>query len=181
MYCCAAKLTENEAGVRSYSEGRYLGKSSTFSGQASSSDTKDYGDDVVAESDTATTGGTITWEANEPTLENQAFVLGHEYNRQNKEMLSKEGDVAPFLGIGAIGKSLRDNQRVYSAKIYTKVKFAEPNDEYETRGESTSFKHYPYTGTIFVPADGEWKITREFDTAEAAKAFLNSTLGITTS
>ena len=74
LYVVSGKLSEDET---SYTEGCYMGPSSTFNINPTINDVKDYGDNGVTETDTSVTGGTASLEINEFTNENYAYVLGN--------------------------------------------------------------------------------------------------------
>ncbi len=177
LYTCAGKLNDQEDG---YTEGRYLGTSAAFSITVTSSDVKDYGDNRVVETDTSVTGGTVSLEINDMLAELNAYLLGHTYNEETKEVTFKQNDTAPFIGIGAIGTSRRSKVEKYIGKFYRKVQFKEPNDENATKQENVAFTHTTLEGNMFVPEDGVWKEEKEFATLDEAKAWLNEKVGITT-
>ena len=64
------------------------------------------------------------------------------------------------------------------AKWLRKVKFAEPNDETDTRGETVAFQTPTIEGTVFQSDDGVWKEQAEFATEEEAVAWLNQKANI---
>ena len=177
-YVVSGKLTEAADGTPSYTGGKYWGPASGFNGNPTANDAKDYGDDRVVETDTSVTGGTLSVELNESTLELEAFLLDHTYEAEKKQMISNQNDVAPFLGTGAVGKSKRDNKIIYKGKFYYKTQFKNPNDENGTKQESATFNHTTLEGSIFTLPNGDWKEEQEFDTLEAAKAWLNGKVGI---
>lgn len=177
-YVVSAELTEAEDGTPSYSKAKVWGPASTFNGNPTANDVKDYGDDRAVETDTSVTGGTLSVELNERTLELEAFLLGHTYDEQKKEMKCNRDDIAPFLGTGAVGKSKRDGKIVHAAKFYLKTQFKNPNDENSTRQENTTFNHTTFEGNIYTLKNGDWKEEAEFDTLEDAKSWLNKKVGI---
>ena len=83
-------------------------------------------------------------------------------------------DEAPYVGVGAIGKS----GSKWRAKFYKKVLFAEPNDENATKQENTSFGHITLEGDAVPLDDGTWKQEKEFVTLAEAKTYLNGLVGI---
>lgn len=174
-----ATATSVSAATATYTAGMYMGPNSAFSGNPTTNDVKDYGDDRVVETDTAVTGGTISVEHNELTLEEYAYMLGHTLDQEGQNVLANTNDIAPFLGVGLVGKSKRNNARKYTAKFYFKVQFREPNDESATKQESTSFTHTTIEGSMYELEDGSWKDQKEFDTLAAAKEWLNVKVGIT--
>ena len=107
-----------------------------------------------------------------------AFLLGHSIDEETGEVTFAKDDIAPMIGIGAIGTSKKKNINKYIGKFYRKAQFKEPNDENETQQENVSFKHSTLEGNMFVPEDGVWKNQKEFETLEEAKAWLNEKVGI---
>jgi len=162
-----------------YSNGFYLGPTSTFNGSPATSDVKDYGDDRAVETDNSVTGGTVSVELNEMVNEHYARMLGHEHDKTKDSVKCNANDVAPFLGIGAVGKSKADNRNKYTVKFYHKAQFKEPNDENATKQESVTFAHTTLEGNLFTLENGDWKEVRGFDELDAAKAWLNEKVGIT--
>ena len=131
------------------------------------------------ETDTSVTGGSLSVELNERTAEIYCQMLGHTLS-EGGEVLANTEDIAPFLGIGAVGKSRRNGATKYTGKFYYKTQFREPNDENATKQESTSFTHTTLEGALFQLENGDWKAEKEFDTLAEAKAWLDGKVGITT-
>lgn len=176
----AAKLNLEEAKSAEsakYTEAREIGPSAVFSGSPTSADVKDYGDDRQLETDVSVTGGSLSAELNEPTMENEAWMLGHTYTDEGG-MVRNTNDIPPFLGIGFVGKSKRDNKVIYRAKIYLKAQFKEPNDEHSTKQENITFSHTTIEGNLFQLENGDWKIEKEFTKLDDAKGFVDTFLGL---
>lgn len=165
-----------------YTDGMYMGANAAFNFTPNANDVKDYGDDRVVETDTSVIDGTVSVEHNEITMEQEAYILGHtlvEASQDNPaHIVSKSTDIAPYLGIGMVGKSKRSGANKYTAKFYYKTQFREPSDENATKQDSTSFAHTTLEGNMFTLQDGSWKDSAEFDTLAAAKAWLDSKVGI---
>lgn len=158
-----------------YSGGKYLSPAAGFNGAPTKSNVKDYGDNRVVETDNSVTGGTLTVELNNDEDELYTFLLGHKAKEQGGEIAYNANDEAPFVGVGAIGKS----GKKYVSKFYKKVQFSEPNDDNSTKQENTTFNHVTLEGEIIIPEGGEWKLRKSFETLEAAKSYLNKLVGIT--
>jgi phi13 family phage major tail protein len=161
-----------------YEKGQYLGASSKITGTPTASNVKDYGDDNVTETDTSVTGGTLNIELNEKTDDIYAFVLGHAKDTISGEVISNAEDIAPFLGVGVVGKSKRSNKLKFTAKWYYKVQLKEPADEDSTKQENTAFAHTTLEGDMYKLDNGDWKAQKEFDTLTEAKTWLNTKAGI---
>ncbi len=176
-YVAAGKLDETTG---KYSEGRHLGEAATFNVTVTANDVKDYGDNHACFTDTSVTGGTVSIELNDMVEELNAFLLGHTYDEETKNVICKKDDISPYLGLGAVGISKKAAYR-YIAKFYKKVQFREPNDENATQTETTTPAHTTLEGNMFVPEDNTWKEQQTFDTLAEAKKWLNGKLGITDS
>ena len=179
-YIVIGELDESatSAATAKYTKGRYLGPASTFNGSPTANDVKDYGDDRTVETDTSVTGGTLSIELNERTAEVYCQVLGHTLS-EDGEVLANTEDIAPFLGVGAVGKSRRSGKTTYTGKFYYKTQFREPSDENATKQESTSFTHTTLEGSLFQMESGDWKSEKEFETLTEAKEWLDKKIGIT--
>ena len=177
-YAVFATRTEAESNgtvTVTYSGGKVLSPVAGYNGSMNKTDAKDYGDDHVVDTDKTVTGGTLAVELNEDNDDIYTMLLGHTKDTEGKIIYNAD-DEAPYVGSGAIGKS----GSKWVAKFYKKVKFAEPNDENSTKQESTTFGHVNLSGDIIIPEDGEWKLRETFDTLDAAKTWLNTLVGITT-
>lgn len=172
-YVISAKLAETEDGKVSYTDKKAWGPASSFSVTPNANDVKDYGDNRLVEADTSVTNASISVELNENTMELEAYLLGHEIDEETNSMVCKSSDVAPFLGTGCIGQSMRNNKTIYRGYWFPKTQFRDPSNENTTKQESTAFNHSSYEGTAYNLADGTWHMTGEFDTVEEAKAWLD--------
>ena len=183
-YIAAAKLSAENAtsiATATYTEGKEIGPGANFNVTVTANDVKDFGDDRVLVTDVSVTGGTVSAELNEPTMENEAWMLGHTYAKETG-VIRNADDTPPYLGIGLVGKSRTSTKEgiIYRAKVYAKVQFKEPNDENASKQDSTTFNHTTMEGNLFVLPNGDWKSENEFESLEAAKAFVNKALGIGT-
>lgn len=176
-YAIFATRTETESNgvvTATYSNGKNISPVVTFNGAINSSNVKDYGDDVVQEVDGSVTGGTINVELNNDVDEIYTMLLGHSKDSQSGEVSFSENDEAPYIGVGAIGKS----GNAWVGKWYPKVQFREPNDDNATKQETVTFGHINLEGEILIPQDGAWKVRKEFANLADAKAWLNGKANI---
>lgn len=183
-YVAVGKLSSaaTTAANAAYTDSKYMGTSAGLNGNVTNNDVKDYGDDKTVETDTSFQGGTLSWEKNDLTDEDYAYLLGHTYDSTSKEVLSNADDIPPFVGVGVVGKSKRNGEYIYIAKLYIKVQFHEPNDENSTKQESTTFAHETIEGNIFQLQNGDWKSQKTFSGATAladAKSWISDKLDIT--
>lgn len=173
-YVVAGKLDESTG---KYSEGRYLGESASFNITVNSNDVKDYGDNRVTLTDTSVTGGTVSLEINDFVEELNAYLLGHTYDKETATTICNKDDIAPYVGLGAVGVCKKDKFR-YVAKFYPKNQFKEPNDENTTQTDTVTPAHTTLEGNMFVPEDGNWKEEKEFESLTEAKEWLNGKVSI---
>ena len=181
-YVAVAKLAAGatSAATATYTDGKYMGTSAGLTGNVTSNDVKDYGDDRTVETDTSFQSGSLSWEKNDIEDEDYAYLLGHTYDSTEKTVLANADDIAPYVGVGVVGKSKRSGSYVYVAKIYLKVQFHEPNDENATKQDTVAFAHETIEGNVFELPNGDWKEQKSFETLAAAQAFVDTKLGITT-
>lgn len=158
-----------------YKDGKRLSPAAAFNGSATKSNVKDYGDNRAVETDNSVTGGTLTVELNDDTDEIYTYLLGNTQATDGEEIVSNADDIAPYVGVGAIGMS----GTKFVAKFYNKVQFSEPNDDNQTKQENTTFNHISLEGEILIPEDGNWRRRKTFATREEAKTYLNKIVGIT--
>lgn len=174
-YIVAGKLdtdVSTSASAAVYTETREIGPGANVNGSPTSSDVKDYGDDRTVATDVSVTGGTLSLELNEPSMANEAWILGHTIDADGA-MLRNSNDIPPYVGIGFVGKSRQlDNTTGYRAKIYLKAQFKEPNDENATKQESVTFSHTTMEGNLFQLENGDWKLDKLFETLAEAKAYV---------
>lgn len=160
-----------------YTDGAQFGKISTFNYTPTNSSVKDYGDDVVAEVANETSGGTLSVEANQITLEEKAFFLGHTYSAESG-LVVKADDQAPYVGVGAVSVEKASGVTQYVGKWYKKLMFHEPNDENATKQENVAFAHTTIEADVVPQEDYAISVTKLFTTEAAAVAWLRSQAGI---
>ena len=181
-YPVAAPMKEDG---KTYEEGFVIAKAIKVSVTANNNDVKLYADDGIAESDKSFKDGTLSLNVDDLTQSAYAKMLGHRFTEASADgktpalVTASVSDISPFLGIGFYGEVIRDSRPSYLAKWLRKVKFAEPNDETDTKGETVAFQTPTIEGTVFQGDDGVWKEQAEFATEEEAVAWLNQKAGIT--
>lgn len=106
-------------------------------------------------SDTAATLGEITLELNmsDIDLQTQAKLLGHTY--ENGLLKKKGSDVPPWVAIGF--RTLKSNGK-YRYYWLNKGKFALPEEDLATKGDSIEFKTPTISGSFVKrDSDDEWE------------------------
>ncbi len=171
-YIVAGELVESEESI-SYTATREIGPAANVSITPNSADVKDYGDDRVVASDVSTNGGTISIELNEPTMDNEAWLLGHEM--QDGWIVRSSEDVPPYVGIGFVGKSVNENnQKIYRVRVLLKVQFMEPSSEYQTKEDNVTFNHTTLEGNYYgLDSHYETVDNSSYATLDEAKAAID--------
>ena len=178
-YPIFSELTETDTAV-SYGSGVVVGSAISISTSINVSDVKLYGDDKVAEEDKSFDSGTLTANITHLSQENRALLLGHTLQSAGisghpeiMEIVSKDNDEGAYGGFGFYGTEKVDGVVKYHAYWLTKVKFKEPNEELETKGETTAFQTPTIEADIHRDVTGIWKRDIVVDGEAQAKAWLN--------
>ena len=170
-------LTEDSDGTATYGAGTKPGKAISCNVEISNNEAKLYADNALAESDTSFQSGTVTLGIDRDDLLTQATLLGHEINDGN--MVRNANDVAPYVGLGRIVTMMVNGAYKYKVEFLNKVKFSEPSQEDQTKGEDVEFSTVEIEGTVSTLTSGDWSISQTFDTRTAAVAYLESIFGNT--
>lgn len=170
-------LTEDSEGNATYGTATKPAKAISCSVSISNNDAKLYADDSLAESDTSFQSGTVTLGIDDEDLETMATLLGHEITDGN--MVRNANDTAPYVGLGRIVTKMVNGVYKYKVEFLCKVKFGEPSQENNTRGESVEFGTSELEGQVAQLANGDWSIAQTFDSMQSARTYLNSLFGTT--
>lgn len=131
-------------------------------------------DDRLKESDARVTGGTVEANTDDIPDEDSAILLGHTIDESTGDLIANEADESPTVGWGFYGPISRNNATKYRAVFLTQVKFGEPSDENQTKGENVEFKTPTISGQIMMDDLGVWKREHTFDTEPEAIAWVDS-------
>lgn len=171
-------LTEDAEGNATYGAATKPGKAITCNVSISNNDAKLYADNGLAESDTSFQSGTVTMGIDEDDLETQAALLGHEITDGN--LVRNANDAAPYVGLGRIVTKMVNGLYKYKVEFLNKVKFGEPSQEDNTKGENVEFGTVEIEGTVSTLTNGNWSVAQTFDTKQAAVTYLESLFGTAT-
>lgn len=171
-------LTEESDGSASYGVAQKPAKAISCKVDISNNDAKLYADDGLAESDTSFQSGTATLGIDDEDDAMLATLLGHEY--ANGEIIRNANDVAPYVGFGRIITKMVNNVYKYKVEFLKKVKFSEPSQENNTKGESVEFGTHEIQGQVAKLANGDWSASKTFNTMAEAKTYLESFFGSAT-
>lgn len=166
-----SKLTEGSDGAATYDGAKKPARAISCKVSVSTSSASLYADDVLAESDTSFSGGTVTIGIDEEDNQTMADLLGHELAEEG-EMVRNANDVAPYVGLGRVLVKMVNGVRKYKVEFLYKVKFSEPSQDDSTKGENVEFKTSEIEGTVATLANGDWSKTKTFDTQTEAITYL---------
>lgn len=123
----------------------------------------------------------VTGEVGSIPLSVAAMMYGHTYDASKKAMTCKTDDKPPYCGYGFSGcEAIDDDTDTYTACWIYKVKFAEGEDSYTTRGENIAFNSQKFSGTAVGAKDKTWRDIQQFDTEDEALTWLKEKACITT-
>lgn len=163
-------LTEATDGTATYGTPKKPAKAISCSVSISNNEAKLYADDALAESDTSFQSGTATLGIDDEDVTIMAELLGHTVT--DGEIVRSGDDVAPYVGFGRIITKMVNNVKKYKVEFLCKVKFAEPSQEENTKGENLEFATSTIEGTVATLADGTWSKAKTFDTMTEARTYL---------
>ncbi|WP_139905615.1 major tail protein [Clostridium thermarum] len=183
-YPVYAPLTENENGTFEYGTGKVAAKAIKVDMSLDISESKLYADDNEDESVKEFRGGKMTFTANDLETEVKKDWLANTTetvtvgNESVEVLVSKDTDTPGYFGFGFIVSKIVKNVRKYRAVIYTKVKFSEPNESTETKGQQVNFQTPTIEGSLSRRMDGQWKREVTVDSLALAKAWLAKELNL---
>jgi len=169
-------LTEAEDGTPSYGGAKTPGHAISCSVDITNNDAKLYGDDTLIESDTSFNNGTVTIGIDEDDVTTMADLLGHNVTTEGV-MTRNANDAAPYVGLGRIITKMVAGVYKYKVEFLYKVKFAEPSQEDNTKGDSVEFGTTEIEGTVAALANGNWSVAKTFSTRAEAVTYLEGLLG----
>jgi len=171
-YIRYSNLTEADDGTATFNGSKTLGKAVSCSSSITNNSAQLFADDTLAESDTSFQGGTLTLGTDDERDEVFAPLLGHEIDEEG-EVISNVNDIAPWVGVGRVVMKIVENVRYYKAIVLLKVKFSEPSDDENTKGESVEFATSSIEGTIATLKNGDWRKAQTFATKAEAIAYID--------
>lgn len=130
-----------------------------------------YGDNGIAEQISAFKSAEITLGATFLPLNCESVMFGATYTAAasgtQESVVDAESDNGDYTGFGFVYCDRENGVDKFRLYWLYKVKWTQPDDDYETKGETISFKNPSIKGTAVPGADGKWR-KRETYTTEAA-------------
>jgi hypothetical protein len=178
-YMAWAPIAEESASaVPTYGAGLVVGKMVSTNLSISNAEGELHADDMLAEYISEFSSAELTAEVDNISLENQAKFYGASY--ENNEFGAGVDDIPPLGGIGGIQVLLVNNARKFRAWFFPKARASMPDWDAATKGGSISFGTQPIKMKVLAPRFGKWYHMKEFDTEAAAKAYIDTKLGVAT-
>lgn len=174
-----AKLTEAEDGAPTYDGAKTFGKAVSCKVSVTNNDATLYAEDALAESDKSFNSAAVTLGVADDDDTIFAPILGHTVNdgvSGKGEMVRNANDVAPYIGLGRVITKMVNGALKYKGEFLYKVKFSEPSQEDQTKGEKVDFKTPEIEGAAASLANGNWSAAQTFDTKEAAVTWVKDKL-----
>jgi phi13 family phage major tail protein len=181
-YPVAAKLNETST-PNTYSSGMIIGEAITAGISVELARALLYADDKASESVAEFSSGTLTLNTNDLEYSVQSMLLGHTVTTDEdgtEHLTANTADAAANVGVGFYGRVIRKGVYKFRAIWLYKVKFGEPNDDNNTKGESIEFGTPEIEGTVTANSIGNWKEEILATTETKAIEWLNAKAGILT-
>lgn len=174
-----APLTSDGVGGTTYGPVENLIGAAVANINPNSSAATDFLDDGPADTAVTLGQGEFNLEIGEIETMKKAFLLGNDY--VGGVMLRKGDAVPPWVAVGF--RSLKSNGE-YRYKWLYKVKFREPEDTNETKGESINFQHDMMIGSfVKLESNNNWQAEADSDDPNVPAAtitnWFTSVYGIT--
>lgn len=173
------KLTEASDGTPSYDGAKSFGKAVSCKVSVTNNDASLFAEDALAESDKSFNSASVTLGVADDDDTIFAPVLGHTVKKGDSgkgEMVRNANDVAPYIGLGRVITKMVNGALKYKGEFLYKVKFSEPSQEDQTKGEKVDFKTPEIEGSAAQLMSGDWSSAQTFDTKDAAVTWVKDKL-----
>lgn len=134
-------------------------------------------DDAQAEYDKEFNYAEVSLNTSTIPFEAYERMFGHTVEEQNKNVVFNKDDQASYIGQAWISVEKVDGVRKFIGNFLYKVKYAEPTEEYTTKGDAIEYKTPSITGRALAQDDGKWKETQSFVTEKEALDWINQKFG----
>jgi phi13 family phage major tail protein len=174
-----AELTEDGDGAPTYDGAKSFGKAVSCKVSVTNNDATLYAEDALAESDKSFNSASVTLGVADDDDTVFAPILGHTVNKGAEgegEMVRNANDVAPYIGLGRVVTKMVDGSLKYKGEFLYKVKFSEPSQDDQTKGEKVDFKTPEIEGSAASLANGNWSAAQTFDTKDEAVTWVKGKL-----
>lgn len=176
-YPAWAKISgETTSALPTYSTGITLGAAVKADLTITNATGQLYADNQLIEDVSEFANASIALETDNLTLATQAAIFGATLT--NGELGFGDDDVAPFGGFGYYQVLMINGVKKYRAFYYPKVKAKFETESASSKSGSITFGNAAIALTVVKPKYGKWRYVKEFDTEEAAKAYIDTKLSV---
>ncbi len=148
-----APITTDESGADSFSTPSRLAKAISAEMSVEVAEATLYADDGVDETVKEFISGELSLNVNDLMPADLAALLGQKQDA-NGVVIAGEDDEPPYMAIGFRAKKANG---MYKYIWLYKVKFAIPEEAYNTKGDGIEFATPTIVGTFIKRDDGTWK------------------------
>ena len=149
-----APITTNADGTETYGTPVRMAKAIQAQISVTTAEAKLFADDSVDQQVKEFVSGTLTLGINDLAPSEQAIVLGQTQDADGR-IVAGEDDIPPYQAIGFRARKMGGR---YKYIWLYKTKFAIPDENYQTKGDSIAFNTPTIVGTFIKRPDGKWKI-----------------------
>lgn len=172
------KRNVSEEGVVSYESPSQFAKAISLEITPNYAEGSLYADDGQAEYDKEFKDADVTLGTDTIPKSMRTSMFGNTVSSSDSGVTHKSSDQAPYVGMGIIEVQKVNDVKTYVAAFLPRVKFAEPSESFETKGDSITYKTPSITGKAFAAEDEIWKETSECTTEVAAITWIKGKFGI---
>lgn len=177
---CKVNVTENEDGTETETlgPGRALARAISANQTLNIAEATEYSNDGPTENAREFVGGTIELAVNDLTKEIESDILGHQVG-EDGTLWNDVDDEAPYLRLGAIRTKILNGKRLFEPFCYMRVKFADGNENDQTKGASIELRSATITGSLLRNSAGKWRAKDTFETLAEANTWLDAMCNVT--
>lgn len=170
--------TVSELGVVAFAAPEQMAKAVSLEITPNYSEGTLYADDGQAEYDKEFKDADITLGTDTIPVSMQGIMFGHTVSESDSTVTHNSGDQAPYVGMGIVEVQKVNDVKTFVAAFLPRVKFSEPSESFETKGDSITYKTPSISGKAFADDEGIWKKTCQCTTEEAAIAWIKTQFGV---
>ena len=185
-YPVAAQVSSHTDGSAiTYGTGFVVSSAVAATVNITSNESKDYGDDIVQDTDNGITGYNISLETNDLPVASLVGLMGWiPDNQATPTKYDMTGDAAPLVGFGYIRVKRNAGVLSYESFWFHKCRFTPSSIEARTKEENITWQHPTITAEgqgCYIDSSGKPKFAEYMlhTTEAAAKTWLNSRANIT--
>lgn len=168
----AEKPDETPDKLPTYGEAKSFGQLNKVTDNLNFNEGSAYGDDAIVLYEKEFKDGTMDAESVFIPITDAATMLGAKTDTENGISFSAD-DNPPYIGYGFTTRHVSKDKRYFQAVFYPKLKASPSSETYETRGDNINFVTDKLSFHIETPLCRIYKIVKDFDTEEAATAFID--------